>query len=552
MTVFGRRYGVIDQPIYHPYVWNEEPLPSYTDVPVSRYDLSAAFDADDRARMFSMPGRRVAVIDIGSNSGRVVVLQIAERGVLEVIDELRAPLRLARALDHEGRLTAQGFETTLDAVGDFVALARGQGAEEIRAVGTFAMREAKNGGVLAELIRERFGVTVEIVDGYREARFGFVGAVYGIDVRDGLSVDIGGGSLQLVRFRDRAPEYAWTFPFGALRITDLFIANDPPKNSELRALRKHIRDALRDAGVPKLGEGEALVGTGGAIRNIGKMNLRRERYPIARLHAYEVDRARVRRTARSLARVDSLRRAAIPGLNSSRADSIVAGALAVNEVMEFVGASSLHVSGQGLREGAIRGMVSEALPAPEVVRAASVRALCRSFSRWNQPHADRRALLATALYDALMPESDPVLREALEHAAQVIDVGATIDVYNRHARASDVVIDSDLQGFSHRLLIAVAALLLMAERPGTNLKAFRPIIDALPPEDLVRAATILDLADQVERRSPPTELTEATVVVQDDTVEVHAPVSPWWRGQEIGARFALTFERELVLVSALD
>ena len=107
-----------------------------------------------------MPGRRVAVIDIGSNSGRVVVLQIAERGVLEVIDELRAPLRLARAMDHDGRLTNQAFETTLDAMGDFVALAHGQGAEEIRAVGTFAMREAKNGGVLAELIRERFGLTV--------------------------------------------------------------------------------------------------------------------------------------------------------------------------------------------------------------------------------------------------------------------------------------------------------------------------------------------------------------------------------------------------------
>ena len=499
-----------------------------------------------------MSGRRVAVIDIGSNSGRVVVLQIAERGALEVIDELRAPLRLARTLDHDGRLTNQAFETTLDAMGDFVALARGQGAEEIRAVGTFAMREAKNGGVLAELIRERFGVAVEIVDGYREARFGFVGAAYGLDVNDGLSVDIGGGSLQIVRFRDRAPDYAWTFSFGALRLTDGFLPNDPPKNGEVRALRKHVREALREAGVPRLGEGEALVGTGGTIRNLAKIDLRREQYPLTRLHGYEVSRDGVKRLTRLLARLDSPRRAAIPGLNSSRADSIVAGAVAVDEVMEFMGASRLHVSGQGLREGVLRGMVSEALPAPDVVRAASIRALCRAFSRWNQPHAERRAQLAVSLFDTLAPAGDPVLREALEHAAQVIDVGATIDVYNRHARAADVVVDSDLQGFSHRMLVAVASLLILAERPGTSLKAYRPISDALSSDELAATAAILDLADQVERRSPPDALGETRVVMNEEALEIHAPVSRWWRGQECEARFQSAFARELRIVSTQD
>lgn len=499
-----------------------------------------------------MPGRRVAVIDIGSNSGRVVVLQIAERGVLEVIDELRAPLRLARALDHEGRLTNRAFETALDAMGDFVALAHGQGAEEIRAVGTFAMREAKNGGVLAELIRERFGVTVEIVDGYREARLGFVGAVYGIDVNDGLSVDIGGGSLQIVRFRDRAPEHAWTFPFGALRLTDQFLQSDPPKNGEVRALRKHLQQAMREAGIPTLSEGEALVGTGGTIRNLAKVGLRRAHYPIGRLHGHVLDRDALRRMARTFARLDAAGRAGVPGLNSSRVDSIVAGATAVHEVMAFVQASQLHVSGQGLREGAIRGMVSEALPAPEVVRAASIRSLCHSFSRWNEPHADRRARLATTLFDAVMPDAEPLLREALDHAAQVIDVGATIDVYNRHARAADVVLDSDLQGFRHRALVAIASMLLQAERPSASLKAFRPIVDSLSAADLAAAATLLDLADQVERRTAPSEVLEPTVVTRDDAIEVHAPVSRWWRGEECVGRFHATFGRELAIVSTLD
>jgi len=514
---------------------------------VLTFDLAAFADGAWSRGVRAMAGHRIAVIDLGSNSGRVVVLQVREDGALDVIDELRAPLRLARALDFDRRLSSEAFETTLTAVADFVALARGQGADEIRAVGTFAMREAQNGGVLAEMVRERFGVRVEIVDGYEEARFGFAGAVYGIDVTDGLSMDIGGGSLQLVRFRDRTPQYAWTFPFGSLRLTDTYFSTDPPKPAEVRRLRRHIVEALRDAAVPPLEPTDAFVGTGGTIRNLAKVDLRRSRYPLARLHAYEVSRQSVGRVTRALVRMPSAERAGIPGLNSSRADSIAAGALAVDTVMEFVGATSLHVSGQGLREGAVRATALEALPSPVAVRAASVDALCSGFSRWNRPHANRRARLAADLFDVLTPDADPRLREALTHAAQVIDVGATIDVYNRHGRAADIVLGSDLQGFPHALLVAVASVLRLAERPGVSLKAYRPIVDAFDVAALERTAAILDVADQVERRSPPDALTQTRVDSITGGLVLHAPVSRWWRAEEVVARFSATFGRTLAI-----
>ena len=101
-------------------------------------------------------------------------------------------------------------------------------------------------------------------------------------------------------------------------------------------------------------------------------------------------------------------------------------------------------------------------------------------------------------------------------------------------------------------LVAIASLLLQAERPGTSLKAFRPIVDTLPAAELASAATLLDLADQVERRTPPSEVLEPSVVARDATIEVHAPVSHWWRGEECLDRFSATFGRELVIVSTLD
>lgn len=501
---------------------------------------------DERASMGAMP-RRLAVIDLGSNSGRVVVLEAGEDGALDIIDEMRAPLRLARALDHEGRFTAEAFDRVIATVGDFLAVARGQGAQEIRAVGTFAMREAGNGGVLAEVLRQRFGVEVEVIDGPTEARYGFAGAVYGIDVRDGLCVDIGGGSLQVTRFVARRPERLWTFPFGGLRLAERFIASDPPKPAELRTLRREVRAALRSAGVPALLPGESLVGTGGTVRNLAKLDLRRINHPVSRLHGYEMDRARLSRILGSLATLTVARRAAVPGLTSGRADSIVPGGLALDAVMGLVGAESLHVSGQGLREGVVRGLWDGRLPSPEVVRRSSVRALCRRFSRWSEPHARRRARTALALWDALAPRGDARLREALEHAAQVIDVGATIDVYNRHERSSEVVLESDLQGFSHALLAATSAILRLAERPGTSLKPYRPLIDGFAVDGLEAAGTVLALADEIERRWPNGDDREASVTVAEGVVRVIAPVSPWWRSDGIVDRVRRAFDADLLV-----
>jgi len=501
---------------------------------------------DARASMEAMPSR-LAVIDIGSNSGRVVVLEAGDDGALDVVDEMRAPLRLARALDFEGRLTAAAFETVISSVGDFLAVARGQGAEEIRAVGTSAMREAGNGGVLAELVRQRFGITVEIVDGPTEARYGFAGAVYGIDAADGLCVDIGGGSLQITRFVDRRPEHMWTFPFGGLRLTDRFLASDPPKTAELRQLRREVRGALRAAGVPTLGADEVLVGTGGTVRNLAKLDLRRRVYPVHRLHGYPLPRIRMRRAIATLADLTLAQRAAMPGVTSGRADSLVAGASALDVVMGWVGADLVTVSGQGLREGVVRGSLLDRLPPAEVVRRSSVRALCGRFSRWSEPHARRRARTALALFDALAPGGDPVLREALEHAAQVIDVGATIDVYNRHERSAEVVLESDLQGFPHRLLAVTSVLLRLAERPWASMKAYRPLIDDYSPASLEAAATVLALADEIERRWPNGDDREAVVTAAEGVVHVTAPVSPWWRSEDLVARTRRAFATDLLI-----
>ena len=214
----------------------------------------------------------VAVIDVGSNSGRVVVYTRDEAGQLRLLAGARAPLRLVREVDCRHALGPEAAERLLEALRDFRAIARGAGARRIAAVATAAMRDAEDGPDLLRRVKRELGIALEIIDGRREALYGVVGALHGLPLRDGLLFDLGGGSLQRTRFRARRPGRAVSLPLGALRISQSFLQHDPPTPAELRRLRRHVRRLLEGAGLEPLREGQALVGTGGTLRNLAEVD----------------------------------------------------------------------------------------------------------------------------------------------------------------------------------------------------------------------------------------------------------------------------------------
>ncbi|MEA2550259.1 MAG: exopolyphosphatase / guanosine-5-triphosphate,3-diphosphate pyrophosphatase, partial [Actinomycetota bacterium] len=180
--------------------------------------------------------RPFAVIDIGSNSGRMIVFRLSAGDHLDVIEDARAPLRLARALRDGDSLGSEAIERTLEACRDFRAVADGAGATRIIAVATSAVRDASDG---EELVRRaaRSGVPLQVIDGNLETRLGFTGAVHDLPVVSGFTMDVGGGSVELGRFVDRALQTSWTLPFGSLRVSDRFLESDPPAEHEMDTIR---------------------------------------------------------------------------------------------------------------------------------------------------------------------------------------------------------------------------------------------------------------------------------------------------------------------------
>lgn len=502
--------------------------------------MNAVFDPAPDDRPF-------AVIDIGSNSGRMIVFRLRQGEHLDVIEDARAPLRLARDLHGSDRLGPDAIERTLEALRDFVAVARGAGASQMIAVATSAVRDAADGHELIERA-QRLGVPLQTIGGDQEASLGFFGAVHDLPVTSGFTFDVGGGSAEVSSFRDRHLVRSWSMPLGSLRVSDGFLESDPPHDDEMRALRKSVKASLADAGITELGKGEQLVGIGGTVRNLAKIDLRRTDYPLPLLHGYHLSDKRLAAVIDELAGRTMKRRAQVTGLNPDRADTIVGGALVIQGIAKHVGASEIVVSSRGLREGLALATAGVSAPSAEWVRSISVATLSARFRTWNAAAAERRTGLAADLLEALDPSAPLRLREMLSHAATLIDIGRAIDYYDRFEHAANIVIAADLAGFSHADLGALTAILRQAD-DDTRLGPYARLVPDDDRPAVLRAATALTLADELNRRIPAGAPAPISCNWMRGGFELVAPVPSGWRPRGVARRFRTVFDAELLVVA---
>jgi exopolyphosphatase/guanosine-5'-triphosphate,3'-diphosphate pyrophosphatase len=496
--------------------------------------------------------RSLAVIDVGSNSGRVVVIRIGGPGHLEILANGRAPLRLARDLRQGNRIASETIERTAAALRDFRAIAESAGAGTLIAVATSAVRESENAEEFQARIEAESGVSVRVISGDEEALYTFLGAVRGLPIDRGVVADLGGGSLELTEFDERRALRSWTLPLGSLRLSDRFLKTDPPAKEEIEELTGYARTTLESAEVGELEPGERVVGTGGTIRNLAKMDQASRRYPIPRLHGYVLTRKRVQELADLLASRGLSRRRLMSGLSRERADSVVGGSLALLCLMEHLGAAELTVSSQGLREGLAFDAVGLRETPVEEVRRASVLALASRFSTWDPDRADRRATVAGSMLRSLEPEVGASVHERLTQATNLLDIGRSVDYYRRYQHTADMITEADLDGFSHRKLALLSAVVRQAGDEGMSVSRYRPLLgrDDRVPE--ARSATVLALADEIEHRLPPGHGGEIRCLVQGKRVMLEAPVYDPWRREALSARFRVAFGKRLLLQSDGD
>jgi exopolyphosphatase/guanosine-5'-triphosphate,3'-diphosphate pyrophosphatase len=449
--------------------------------------------------------RRVAAIDIGSNSIRQIVADVSVDGTIQVVDEMKAAPRLAAGLSTNGALSDTSIHAAIEAIERMATLARQLGAGRIDSVATSAVREASNASAFLAEIQRRTGLRVRVLDGDEEARLSFRSAVAHFDMGVGRTVvvDIGGGSLELALSAEGVIERLASFPFGAIRLTEDYLA-DGVTPKAVRKLRRIVRNGIR-AELPRRDwRGAQLIGSGGTFTNLAGIHLARQGIITAQsVHAAHIPQADLEHILDTLVDMTPDERRSTPGLNPERADIIVAGIAVAAEVARRVEARELLVSRYGIREGLL---LEAARVAPTIADPGDARA--RSINDFavrchvEQPHSSHVRKLALTLFDALGERLECTRedRDVLADAALLHDCGYHISYERHHKHSYHLILHADLLGLSpsDQVIIANVARYHRGAPPKREHRNFGTLDKSLRRR-IKRLSALLRVADGFDR-----------------------------------------------------
>ena len=295
-----------------------------------------------------------AVIDIGSNSVKFLVSELASDGIIKNILDTNEIARLGEGLEKDGLLTEEAIKRNTEAVRGFYEKAVEMGACEVKAVGTMALRKAKNRDEFLKRVKNACGLEISVVPGEEEARLSYLGVLSGFSFEDEAvtAFDTGGGSTEFIFGEGRELKERFSINLGANRIKENYLISDPVSDAEIKRAREDILNELKDAGIKK--EHSLLIGIGGTVTTMASVKAKMEVYDADKIQGSVLTKADVEAELAMCKNMTVEERRRIVGLHPKRAEIVVAGALIVDTIMETAGAKELKVSDRGLRHGLMK------------------------------------------------------------------------------------------------------------------------------------------------------------------------------------------------------
>lgn len=452
--------------------------------------------------------KRLAAIDIGTNSIRCIIVEADQAGKFRILDDEKATVRLGEGLNETGAIASAAWQRAVDDLSRLKKIIDGYGVTVVEAVATSAVRKAANGVAFIAAIRDGVGLDIRIVSGEEEAELAALSAFNNFELEGTrhLLVDIGGGSLELVTTVGQHIEEIFSLELGAVYLTETFLSADPIPDGDFLKLRRHVRKALRHAFADERPIVPALIGSGGTITSIAAMTAASRKETYGSVHGYEVLRSDVVHLLAMLLRKSVKDRRSVPGLNPDRADIIVAGVVVIDELMEFCQANLLKVNERGIREGLIlRGLRTHGL-IPGERKSRSWRESVLEFAascHFDEKHSLQVARLALNIFKTVAKPFGLVERDRriLEAAAILHDIGYFINYSSHHKHSYHLIRHGDIFGFTprERELIANVARYHRKSLPRKKHEAYARL-SGKDRELVSRLGGILRLADGLDRR----------------------------------------------------
>ena len=507
------------------------------------------------ARTVKHVEQRVAVIDLGSNSFRLVVFTYTDDWWKRT-DEIYEPVRVGERQETGGPLQPEPMERALETIELFAHFCRATGIGRVRPLATSAIREASNREDFVRAASARAGLDIQVLSREEEARYGYLAAVNSTTLTDGVALDIGGGSMQLTHVGGRLAQDARSWRLGAVVTTERFLAAERVKPKHLKALRQHVSDELAQAEW-LASAGGRLAGIGGTVRNLAGAVMLERGLPSYGVQGLCIERADLDALVERLAGLSPAERGRVPGIKPERGDLILAGAVVIQSVMEAGRFDALEVTEAGMREGAFYEELlgGDEPPLLADVRTASVHNLAAQYQA-DTAHTTHVARLALDVWEALaaagVHPGDEQERELLWAAAMLHDVGTAVDYDDHHKHSRYLILNAGLPGYSPRETALIGQSARYHRKGQPALGEFAPLARRGDDALLLRCSAALRIAEQLER-SRDQSITSAQVVVNDGRVELRLQSSgdatiSRWAAQRQADLFERAFGKQLLVL----
>jgi exopolyphosphatase/guanosine-5'-triphosphate,3'-diphosphate pyrophosphatase len=397
---------------------------------------------------------RLGIIDIGSNSMRLVIYEVQEKS-FKIIGQIKRSARLGQGMK-DGYLNKDRLDYAISALESFKGYLDSRETREIIAVATEAVRKSKNKEEFLSKAKVALGREIKVLSGEEEAFYDYYATVNTLDLKDCLMFDIGGSSMEIVHIENRILQDSVSIPFGSISLTEKYNLKSSPKN-EAR-LAKFLESSLNDVPWLKNAAGLPLVGIGGSVRTLGKIDRYRKDYAMFIAHNYSLEKQDVDEIY-GLVRdyiCDSGKKVA--GLGRDREDIFIGSVAAVGKLMEKTGSKKLFVSGAGVRDGLLFEYI---LGGKKRIRNVLDFSLDNIINIHMYHDYEGRELFrhAAAMYAALCRKY-PYLSgngKVLKTAAYLYDIGTSLNYFQRDRNTFYSILNAPINGISQKQILMAAA-----------------------------------------------------------------------------------------------
>lgn len=400
---------------------------------------------------------RLGIIDLGSNSVRLVIVDVDDNGAHHQVENLKETVRLAGSMDAAGQIPETAANYAIETIRLFANFCKTRRADRVIGVATAAVRQAVNRDELVERISGETGVSLRVLSGEEEAHLGYIGVVNTVSEENALMADLGGGSLKLVAFENRIEQHAASLDFGAVTLTNAYGTSDQCTDDARSALAGYLTNVYEE--IPWLPGIEPVIGIGGTFRSLARIIRRHRSYVPDTTDYFEISKEEVRTVYAKLAAQTLKERRNVPGLEEARADIIVAGIAAIYYLLEVTQRPKVIVTTTSIRDGLLYEYLNRFTGDPIVLSVVThhIDNLI-NYYRLEENHLRRVSNLAVTLFDQLTQAHGLSSRERrlLLIAALLHEIGVVIGVEGRDKHTLYMLLNAPLHGLPHRERVMIA------------------------------------------------------------------------------------------------